>query len=215
MKKWIFLGIVLVLGGGVFYARSVFLDAGKIAEDDTMVELTDAGIREGLSSDDPKLRMDALAQIEKLPEAERMAALLAALQSPSAPTRLTAVTALGKDFSTRAGAIEGLKETAKEDLDTDVREAAFSALATSGDIAILELAVEVLSATDAPLGAKVRAAALLDLLTGRSLSEALKASYADAEESADDLAMDWDDWLEERVERLRWDPEAGQFTGAE
>ena len=215
MKKWIFLGIVLVLGGGVFYARSVFLDAGKIAEDDTMAELSDAGIREGLLSEDPKLRMDALAQIEKLPEAERMTALLAALQSPSAPTRLTAVTALGRDFSTKAAVIAGLKETAKDDLDADVREAAFSALAGSGDIAILELAVEVLSATDAPLGAKVRAAALLDLLTGRSTSRELTSQYAGAEEAADDLAMEWDDWLGERVERLRWDPEAGQFTGAE
>jgi len=215
VKKWIFLGIVLVLGGGFFYARSVFLDAGKIAEDEGMMELTDAGIREGLSSDDPKLRMDALAQIEKLPEAERIRALLAALESPSAPTRLTAVTAFGKDFSTNAAVIEGLKEAARGDLDTDVREAAFNALAASGDTAILELAVEVLSATDAPLGAKVRAAALLDLLTGRSRSEDLKATHAQAEESADDLAMEWDDWLGERLERLRWDPKSGRFTGAE
>ncbi len=96
-----------------------------------------------------------------------------------------------------------------------MREAAFSALATSGDIAILELAVEVLSSTDAPLGAKVRAAALLDLLTGRSTSGELTSQYAGAEESADDLAMEWDDWLGERVERLAWDSEAGRFTGAE
>ena len=215
MKKWIFIGVVLVLGGGFFYVRSQIRGAGRLADENVMEELTEAGIREGLSSDDPKLRMDALAQIEKLSEAERRSALLAALGSARAPTRLTAVIALGKDVTGNAAVIEGLTDVAKDDLDTDVRAAAFDALANSGDTAILQLAVNVLSDADAALGIKVRAAALLDRLTGRSDSTALAASYSDAEEAADDLSMEWDDWLEENLERLTWDSRSGRFTGAE
>jgi HEAT repeat protein len=215
MKKWIVLGVVLVLAGGFFYVKSELDKAGKIAEEEGPVELTDAGIREGLLSDDPKLRMDALAQIEKLPEAERLPALLAALESPSAPTRLTAVAALGRDFAAQEAAVDGLQETARDDPDPDVREAAFNALAKSGDTAILALAVEVLSSTDEPIGMKVRAARLLDRLTGKELSADLAASYGAAEEAADDLSMEWDDWLEQNRERLGWDAATGRFTGGE
>jgi len=215
VKKWIFLGVLLVVAGGYFYVQHRIGEARKFAEDDGTVELTDAGIRAGLLSDDPKSRMDALEQIEKLPESERISALLAALQAPSAPTRLTAVTALGKDFAENPAAASGLTEAAKEDPDPDVREAAFNALALSGDTAILELAAAVLLSTDEPLGVKVRAAALLDRLTGKSVSEVLITSFTTAEEAADDLSMEWDDWLGENKDRLKWDAAAGRFTGAE
>ncbi len=215
MKKWVFLFVLLVAVGGYFYVQYRIGEARKFAEDDVTVELTDAGIREGLLSSDPKRRLDALAQIEKLPEAERMHALLAALEAPSAPTRLTAVTVLGKEFAARPAAVAGLTEAAKEDPDPDVREAAFNALAASGDTAILELAAAVLLSTDEPLGVKVRAAALLDRLTGKSRSEDLRTSFTTAEEAADDLSMEWDDWLGENRDRLRWDAEAGRFTGAD
>lgn len=215
MKKWIFLGVLLVGAGGYFYVQYRIDQARQFAEDDGTVELTDAGIREGLLSSDPKQRMDALAQIEKLPEAERMIALIAALDAPSAPTRLTAVTALGKDFAERPEAVLALTEAAKEDLDADVREAAFNALATSGDIAILELAAGVLLDTDASLRVKVRAAALLDRLTGKSMSEDLSSAFTATEEAADDLAMTWDDWLGENRDSLKWDSAAGRFVGAE
>jgi HEAT repeat protein len=214
VKKWILLAVVLLVAGGALFVRYRINEARRFAEDDGVVELSAAAIRAGLCSDDPRRRLDALAQIEKLPRAERMAALLAALESPSAPTRLTAVIALGQDFAAAPEVVSGLRAAAREDPDIDVREAAFNALAASGDTAILELAVAVLSSTDAPLGAKVRAAALLDRLTGRERSADLAAAFSDAEGAADELSMEWDAWLGENLDRLTWDAGAGIFTGA-
>jgi hypothetical protein len=77
------------------------------------------------------------------------------------------------------------------------------------------LAVDVLSDADATLKVKVRAAALLDRLTDRETSAGLASSYSNAEEAADDLSMEWDDWLGENLKRLTWDSQAGRFTGAE
>ena len=80
---------------------------------------------------------------------------------------------------------------------------------------MIRLVFSVLPAPDSPLGVTVRAAALLARLTARSTSADLGASYSAAEESADDLAMEWDDWLGEHLPRLKWDSAAGRFTGAE
>jgi HEAT repeats len=213
VKKWVFLGVVLVLGGGFFYARSVYLEAGNLAEDDGMREMDAAAIRDGLLSDDPRLRMDALAQIEKLPPEERAQALLAGLDSGYAPTRLTVVTALAADFATEPDVVAAMMDLARDDPDPDVRDAAFNTLTASGDTAILELAVEVLSSTDASLDVKARIAALLDRLTGRAMGEELSGHITEAQDAADDLSMEWDDWLSEHREGLRWDAAAGRFTG--
>jgi HEAT repeat protein len=212
VKKWIALIVLLALGGGGFYVWRTFRQGARLSAPDEVKDLTGDEVRSGLSSPDPKARLDALAQIEKLPEPERKAALIAALGAPYAPTRLTAVTALAKTFPTDPVVVEGLLAVAKEDLDSDVREAAFAALAPSGDVRVLDLSLSVLTSSEEPIPVRLGAARTLDRLTGRDTASRLRDLLDQAESEADDLMMDWDDWLSEHREGLRWNAETGRFT---
>ena len=212
MKKWIILLLVFVVGGGGIWVYRNIRAAGEEADRAYEVEeMTDADISSGLKSQDLRKRLDAVAQLSKLTPAQRKAALLDALEAAAAPARLTAVTALGDGFGTDGDVVAALLTVAKTDPDTDVKEAAFSVLTKSGDPRVLSVAAEVLIATDASLAMKVSAAKTLDRLTGRETAAALETAFDSAEEAADDIGMDWDDWIGENADGLKWNAESGRF----
>lgn len=212
MKKWIVLLAVLLIGGTAIYVYREIQRAGEEADRPyEVVPMTDAGIAEGLASPDLKTRLDAVAQLEKLPTVQRKSALLGALAAAAAAARLTAVTALGEGFGADGEVVTALLEVAKEDPDADVKEAAFAVLTSSGDPRVLSVAAEVLLAVDATLAAKLAAAKTLDRLTGRETAKPLQATFDSAGEAADDLGMDWDDWITEHADGLEWNAEAGRF----
>jgi HEAT repeat protein len=201
--------VALLVGGAFLYGR--FQQAGEEGLTDQVEDLSDDDIRTGLLSSNLKQRIDAFEQIGKLAEGEQKRALLDALDAPYAPTRLMAVAALGKSFPTDEAVVAAVIGLAKDDPDMDVRSAAFEALLGSGDAQVLGLAVEVLNSTDAGLAAKLSAVETLDALTGRTTAGMLSDPLESAEGAADDLGMDWDDWLEENGAKLKWNAEAKKF----
>ncbi len=215
MKKWFVLLLVALLGGGGYYVWSGLEKGAEVAGDYKVESLTPDGVRLGRRSDDLKTRLDAVAQLEKLEPAARLTALIEALDAPSAPARLTAVTEIAKAFASESDAVARLLSVAKEDPDDDVREAAFSALEKSGDPRVLTLACEVLTSTDAGLSLKLQAASTLDRLTGRETSADLEGKLEEAEMAADEIGMAWDEWIGANRAGLRWDAEKGRFVPKE
>lgn len=215
MKKWIALVLVVALGASAWYFRGKFLEGAQVADPDQVRDLDDNEIRSGVRSADPKTRLDALGQIEKLAPKERKAALLDALGAPYAPTRLAALTALSRGFATDDEVVARFLAVAKEDQDADVRAAAIRSLDRSGDPRVLGLAISVLESSEEPLAVRLGAARTLDRLTGRETAKDLADRLDAAEEAADDLLMDWDDWYSERKAGLVWDPEQGRFVSKE
>jgi len=215
VKKWIALALVVAIGASAWYFRGKFLEGAQVAYPDQVRDLDDSEIRDGLRSADPKTRLDALAQIEKLTPAERKAALLDALDAPYAPTRLAALTALAAGFGADGAVVDRFLAVAREDQDADVREAAIRSLDRSGDPRVLGLALAVLEGGEEPLSVRLGAARTLDRLTGRETARALSERLDQAEAAADDLLMDWDDWYSERKDRLAWDPERKRFVERE
>lgn len=201
--------VVILIAGAFLFGR--YQQAGDEGLAHEIEDLSDTDIRKGLLSANLKERMDAREQIGKLPPDEQKKALLDALDAPYAPTRLTAVAALGESFPTDGAVVAAMLAIAKDDPDADVRGAAFAALKGSGDAQVLRLAVEVLNSTDAGLAAKLAAAETLDALTGRETAAALSDPLESAEGAADDLGMEWDDWLEENGGKLEWNAEAKRF----
>jgi HEAT repeat protein len=212
VKRWIFLVVLALLAGTALFLYTQYRDMASMKEFEGPGELTDRGIREGIRSEDPTLRLAAAEQIGKLPEDQRRAALLDALAADYAPTRLTALTVIGKGGPPGDEISAALFEMAREDPDPDVRDAAFRALGTSGDVRVLDLSLAILESLDAPLALKLRAARTLDRLTGRESAGALAGAVDEATLAADELSMEWDDWLGGNRERLRWDPEGKRFV---
>jgi hypothetical protein len=204
--------LCLCLGVGVavfMYQR--FQKAGEIARDTTKVELSHAEIRTGIRSPELAKRLDAVEQLGKLSVEERREVLVDALGAAYAPTRLTAITALRKEFVGDAAVVERLLAVAREDLDGDVREGAFAALRESGDARTLALCVEVVQSS-APLAVRLAAAETLDELCGREEAAPLAEKFDEAAAAADDLGMGWEEWLGARREKLTWDAEKKRFV---
>jgi HEAT repeat protein len=212
VPKLVVLVLGAAIGAGGYHLYASFKAGADVAQPEAPRDLTDAEIREGLLSADLKARLDAVAQIDKLPEAECRAALLGALQADYAATRLTATSALAKRFPTHPEVVEALLSAAGNDPDPDVRQAAFTALQKSGDSRALDLALAALESTDASLAAKLTAAETLDRLTGETSAATLEDLLGRAEEAGDELFMQWEEWLAEHREKLVWDAEKSRFV---
>jgi len=165
-----------------------------------------------LAGNDPAARADAADQVEKMPPEQRKAVLQALARDERAKIRLLAVSLLARHHVRDADVVGDLLAVARDDLDGDVKQAAFVALGKSGDPRALKLATEVLSDMDAALPVKLEAAGMLDRLTGRVTAQDLSAALEQAVDAADDLGMDWDDWLTTHGPRLTWDDEKGRFV---
>ena len=211
MKRWIILVVLAVLFGTAVFLYLSYRNAASMKEFEGPGELSDKGIRDGIRSEDPALRIAAAEQIGKLTGEQRAAALLDALAADYAPTRLTALTVISKGGPPGEAIVVALFDMAREDPDPDVRDAAFRALGTSGDPRVLDLSLAVLESMDAPLALKLRAAKTLDRLTGRTTATDLEAKIAEATDATDELMMDWDEWLGEHRDGLTWDPAEGRF----
>jgi len=211
VKKWIALVVLLVLAGAGVYVYLGIRNAGDDAGEYEMEEMTETGIAAGLRSPDLQKRLDAVAQLDKLSDAQKKAAFLDALSSSHPAARLTALTELKKGLGADAEVVTAVLALAKDDPDPDVAEVAFGLLAVSGDARVLSVAAELLLSTDAPLAVKLKAARTLDTLTGRVTATAFSEVFGTAEEAADDLAMEWDDWIGEHAGALRWNAEVGRF----
>ena len=214
-KKWGALVLIAGLGAGSVFMWSKYRHGADVAGEYAVESFTPAEVREALRSEDLRTRLDAVAQLEKLDSTTRKAALLEALAASHAPTRLTALTALSEGFPSDPEVVARLLGTAKEDLDRDVQEAAFSALEKSGDPRVLALACEVVASVEAGLSLKLQAAETLDRLTGRQTAGALATAVEDAEVAADELGMGWEAWIGEHRGGLVWDPEKGLFVPEE
>jgi hypothetical protein len=211
VKKWILLVVLLVLAGVGIYVYVTIQAAGDDAAEYEMETMTADGVADGLKSPDLQKRLDAVAQLDKLSVEQKKAAFLDALGSAHAAARLTALTELRKGLAKDPEVVTAVLDLAKGDPDPDVADAAFSLLSVSGDPRILSVAAELLLSTDAPLAVKLKAAKTLDRLTGRETATDFSTAFDTAEEAADDLGMDWDDWITENAATLKWNPDAGRF----
>jgi hypothetical protein len=211
VKKKIALVVLALLCGGGFYVYMKINAASRLGDDYEAPVLTNQEVREGIRSPEVQTRIEAVEQIGKLSVKERKEVLLDALKASYAPTRLTALTPLAAEFGNDPAVIDRLLEVARDDPDLDVKGAAFTALTKSGDARVLTLAASVLLSDDASLEAKLGAAKVLDRLTGRGTAAGLEDAVDAGTGQADDLGMDWDDWLSENREKLAWDAAKGCF----
>lgn len=211
MKKWIAFFLLLALAGAGVYIYLGIQKAGDDAGEYEIEVMTETGIALALLSPDLQKRLDAVAQLDELTDEQKEAALLDALGSSHPAARLTALTELAKGLAALPDVVTAVLALAKEDPDPDVAEAAFRLLATSGDARVLSVAAELLLSTDASLAVKLKAAQTLDALTGRDTAKAFAEAFGTAEEAADDLGMEWDDWIGENAGGLRWNADAQRF----
>jgi HEAT repeat protein len=215
MKKLIAILVLAALAGGGYLIHTKIRSAGKVADEYRAKDYLPGEIAEALRGDDPAARADAAEQIAKMDPAERETVLLAMTRDERSHVRLLAVSQLARLHGTDPDVVGRLLETARDDLDGDVKQAAFAALGKSGDARALKLAVEVLSDTDAALPVKLEAASMLDLLTGRDTKGDLSDALDEAVDAADDLGMAWDEWLQTHGEKLIWAADQSRFTEKE
>ena len=211
MKKRIALVLLLLLIAGGIYVYVGIRKAGDSAGAYRVEQMSASEIAAALRSPELTKRLDAVAQLEKLTDAQKKAAFLDALGATHPAARLTALTELRKGRGADSEVVTAVLAVAQEDLDADVVESAFALLVESGDPRVLKVAAGRLLATDASLAAKLSAAKTLDALTGRDSSQAFATLFDSAEESVDDLAMEWDEWIEENASKLKWNPERKIF----
>jgi len=211
VKKWVFLILLLALAAAGIYVYLGIRKAGEDAGEYQVEEMTGQGIAAGLESPELTKRLDAVAQLGKLTDGQKRAALLNALGAPHPAARLTALTELRKGLGSDPDVVTAVLTVAMDDPDPDVAESAFALLAGSGDARVLGVAAEVLLSTDASLAAKLSAAKTLDALTGRETARAFSDALDTAGEAADDLGMEWDDWIGERASKLTWNEERKRF----
>lgn len=211
MKKLLLILVGVIIGGGGYHVYSGFSAGAEMGEDYVEKSLSGAEISEGLVSTDLDTRTAAFNQIGKLPDAEKKAALFAALAATYAPTRIGAISVLGRDLPTDPEVIPKLMEAAGKDPDCDVQAAAFAALQKSGDKRVLAMALKTLESEGCGLESRLEAVRTLDKLTGQSTCDAFRDHMEGAAGAADDLMLEWTDWLDENRAKLAWDLKTSVF----
>jgi hypothetical protein len=211
VKKRIALAVLLVLAVAGLDVYLGIRKAGEEARAYEVEEMSAPEIAAALRSPELTKRLDAVAQLDKLTDAEKKAAFLRSLGASHPAARLTALTQLQKGHRADPEVVTAVLTVAREDPDPDVVESAFTLLVGSGDPRVLAVAAGRLLATDASLAAKLSAARTLDALTGRSTAENVSELDEAAEGAADDLGIEWDAWIEEHASKLQWNAERQRF----
>jgi len=168
-------------------------------------------IAAALAADDPSRRADAAEQILAMAPERRRAVLIELTRSGEPEVRLLAVGLLGRHHAGDGEAVRALGETAALDLDVDVRSGALRALAGSGRPEALD-AIGTALTDDESLVVRREAAVLLDRLTGQTIGAAFASAVDEAADAGDDVAIEYDDWLESHRDRLRWDAAKSRFV---
>jgi HEAT repeat protein len=224
-RRWVALGLLVAVGAGGAYVYRTFRGASEVAGDYEVRTFLPEELEEALRSEDPARRADAASQVETMPPERRREVLIALVGDERAHVRLMAVTLLGRLHAGEDGAIAALADVLSLDVDLDVRSAAVAALAESENPRALEALAGVLM-DDPSLVVKREAAEALDRLTGQSFGKVL-VERIDAAESFGKVLVEridaaeeacyeaneaYEEWLEERVDELVWDPARGRFA---
>jgi len=214
VKKRILLVLLLLFAAAGIHIYVGIRRAGEDAGEYKVENMTAKGVAAALRSPELTKRLDAVAQLDKLTDAQKKAAFLDALGATHPAARLTALTELRRmlgGLGADPDVVTAVLKVAQDDPDPDVVELAFALLVGSGDARVLTVAAERLLSTDASLAAKLSAAKTLDTLTGRNTAKAFAAFVDSAQESADDLGMEWDEWIEEHASKLKWNEQRQRF----
>jgi HEAT repeat protein len=159
-------------------------------------------LQAALASDDPTSRADGAAQVEAMPGGQRKAILLELTLDERPTVRLLAVGLIGKHLPGDNQAVARLSEMLSLDPDQDVRTSCVEVLGGTRSGTALKALLDALG-NDTSLAVRRSSAVALDKLTGQTFGAEMAKKVDDAEESADDAMMNYEEWFDANQEALR------------